>query len=85
MENSKIRELLDMEAATRLLMDYYKAETNGIMVASDGSVRFQNSQYREMYERAEKKYMKVSGIRERVIKEIEDYIFDNGSKTNSEE
>ena len=81
---NKLRELLDMETATRLLMDYYRAETDGIKVVSDGSVRFVDNKYKEMYERAEKKYVKVSGIREQIIKEIEDCVFGEEKRVRRE-
>lgn len=73
-KETDLRHLLDMETATRLLMDSYKAETDGIMTVSDGSIRFVNNRDKELYERTEKKYMKVSGIRNQIIKDIEEYI-----------
>ena len=80
----KLRELLDIETATRLLMDYYRAETGGLKVMSNGSVKFYDNKYKEIYERAEEKYVKVSGIREQVIKEIEDCVFNEQNRVRKE-
>lgn len=80
----RLRELLDIETATRLLMDYYRAETSGLKVMSNGSVKFYDSKYKEIYEMAEEKYVKVSGIREQVIKEIEDCVFNEQNRVRKE-
>jgi hypothetical protein len=80
----RLKYLLNLETATRLLMDYYKAETDGIMIVSNGSVRFVDNAKKEEYERAERKYVKTTAIREKVIEEIENCVFDFENENKKE-
>lgn len=80
----RLKYLLNLETATRLLMDYYKAETDGIMIVSNGSVRFVDNTKKEEYERAERKYVKTTAIREKVIEEIENCVFDFENENKKE-